>query len=394
MQGRLLAVRSSAVGEDGREASFAGQFDSVLGVRAEGIEEAVLRVWASAAGERALAYGAGPPEMAVIIQEMVDAEVAGVAFGLDPVSGNLDKAVVSSVFGLGEGLVSGLLDADTFHVDFTGGDEAADVEATIAASHLALRLDDAGGTVQIPLEVPPGGILRTLSDAEVRTIAQVARRLGEQFGAPQDIEWALSGGDRRLHILQARPITALPPAEGERRVWDNSNIVESYSGVTSPLTFSFALNVYEAVYRQFCEVVGVPRPLVERHRHVFANMLGLVRGRVYYNLLNWYRTLALLPGYAVNRAFMERMMGVREKLEDPPTLEATSGRGMDAIRMGRMVLRLIAHGLSNQQIGQALSISSFTVKTHVNRAMVKLDAHDRAQLVVFAYQARLVQSDE
>src|SRR5690606_23233297 len=118
---------------------------------------------------------------------------------------------------------------------------------------------------------------------------------------------------------------------------------------TSPLTFSFARSVYEEVYRQFCAVVGVPQTLIDQHRHVFANMLGMVRGRVYYNLLNWYRTLALLPGYSLNRAFMERMMGVREKLDDPPTLQATSGRGVDALRLARMVGRLLreSRGLSS-----------------------------------------------
>jgi phosphohistidine swiveling domain-containing protein len=329
----LLAVRSSAASEDGAHQSFAGQFDSVLGVRPAEVPDALLRVWASAGNEHALAYGSGATPMGVVIQRMVDAEVSGVAFGADPVSGRRDVVVVSAVFGLGEGLVSGEMDADSYRVDFSG--PAPVVTSTLAASREAIRMRAGGGTERVAVAGAA-----TLTEASVLEIAAAVRRVGEALGGPQDVEWSIAGG--RLYLLQARPITTLAAAvEGERRVWDNSNIVESYAGVTSPLTFSFALGVYEEVYRQFCSVVGVPRPLVEEHRHVFANMLGLVRGRVYYNLLNWYRTLALLPGYTTNRAFMERMMGVREKLADPPALAFTSGRAADAARLLRMVGRLV-----------------------------------------------------
>ena len=79
-------------------------------------------------------------------------------------------------------------------------------------------------------------------------------------------------------------------------VWDNSNIIESYSGITTPLTFSFARRGYEYAYREFCRLLGIPDAAVEARSEVFGCMLGLARGRVYYNLLNWYRLLALVPG--------------------------------------------------------------------------------------------------
>jgi phosphohistidine swiveling domain-containing protein len=365
----LLAVRSSALAEDGAAASFAGQFDTVLGVRAEGVMEAVVAVWASAGNEHALAYAGGATAMAVIVQRMVDARVAGVAFAVDPVSGDPDVAVVSAVWGLGEGLVSGDLDADTYRVRFTGG--APTVEVTAASKTHRIRLLPDGGSVReaLPAELDPEAA--TLTDEEAAEIATQVRKVGDALGGPQDVEWAISDGrERRLYLLQARPITTLPVAPtGERRVWDNSNIVESYAGITSPLTFSFARTVYEDVYRQFCAVVGVPQPLIDSHRHVFANMLGLVRGRVYYNLLNWYRTLALLPGYALNRSFMERMMGVREKLSDPPSLEATSGRGADAMRMARMVARLI-----RESRGLRRAVPAFHAR--IDRALAPLAGED------------------
>jgi rifampicin phosphotransferase len=370
VRGALLAVRSSTVAEDGAAASFAGQFDTVLGVRAaageDALWDAVRRVWASAFSAHAVAYrerhGGSAARMAVVLQRMVDARASGVAFSADPVRGDADTAVVSAVFGLGEGLVSGELDADTFRVSPTGV-----VGTEVAAKDRALRLQPDGGSAWT--DVPAADRTRpAVSEEEARRIAEAARRLAAHFGAPQDVEWALAedaDGARRLFILQARPITTLPAAnrpiaepgaergggaastaspvaDGERRIWDNSNIVESYSGVTTPLTFSFARSVYEEVYLQFCRLLGVSETLLAERRHVFANMLGLIDGRVYYNLLNWYRVLALLPGYTVNREFMERMMGVREKLDDPPAVPKVAGKWEDAGRTLRMLGRLIA----------------------------------------------------
>jgi pyruvate,water dikinase len=350
-----LAIRSSAVDEDGAAASFAGQFDSVLGVKMgpddTALWDALRRVWASAFNAHAAAYrqrhgdqAAAGPRMAVILQEMVDAAVSGVAFSADPVCGDRDTAVVSAVYGLGEGLVSGELDADTYRVRFVDS-RPAGVQREIVRKNRAVRMAPEGGTRLEPVPAPLSD-QPALTDEEAQQIAASARRLAQTFGGPQDVEWALAEpkeGMRRLFLLQTRAITTLPDAEGaggEARLWDNSNIVESYSGVTTPLTFSFARGVYEEVYRQFCRLMGVSEPLVEQHRHVFANMLGLVRGRIYYNLLNWYRALALLPGFSYNRAFMERMMGVSQKLENPPEPPRTAGRWTDLFRLVRMVLRM------------------------------------------------------
>jgi rifampicin phosphotransferase len=358
----VLAVRSSAVGEDAAGASFAGQFETVLGVAASdrhALRRAIATVWASASAERVLAYRGGasvePPRMAVILQELVDAEAAGVAFSADPITGDRSIAVVSAVRGLGESLVSGEEDGDSFRIRM-GGVEASVVEVRAARQERVLqRHGEATRWVEL---TPADTEAPAITADEAVAIARAACRIAVSLGAPQDVEWALERGGagalaavpgpaagpvppppRRLVILQARPITTLP--EGERRIWDNSNIVESYAGVTTPLTFSFARSVYEDVYRQFCGVMGVSDALIERNRDVFAHMLGLIRGRVYYNLLSWYRLLALLPGYAFNRAFMERMMGVREKLTDPPEPQLVAGKWTDLGRLVRMVFRMV-----------------------------------------------------
>jgi pyruvate,water dikinase len=197
-------------------------------------------------------------------------------------------------------------------------------------------------------EVPePQATQPALTDEQVLAIADLARQTSRHFGRPQDIEWAIQGGT--LYLLQSRPITtlaALPDPDGALTLWDNSNIVESYGGITTPLTFSFARRAYEEVYRQFCRIMGVPAAVIAGNDDVFRNMLGLVRGRIYYNLLSWYRLLAMLPGFQVNRGFMEQMMGVKEPLPDellarvlPPA--SRLGRIRDGVRLTGSVFGLM-----------------------------------------------------
>jgi pyruvate,water dikinase len=169
------------------------------------------------------------------------------------------------------------------------------------------------------------------------------------------LEWAIEDG--RLYVLQSRPITTLSrlaDPDGLAVLWDNANIVESYSGVTTPLTFSFARTAYEGVYRQFARLMSVPQRTIDENANTFRHMLGLLRGRVYYNLLNWYRVLAMLPGFQSNRRFMEQMMGVREPLPEPlaATLaaeyEAPSwfGRMTDRLQLALAAVRLAGRQLT------------------------------------------------
>ena len=187
----------------------------------------------------------------------------------------------------------------------------------------------------------------------------------------------MEGG--QLHLLQARPITTLAVGGTERVLWDNSNIVESYSGITTPLTFSFASRAYEAVYRELAMVLGVSRHRVDEQANVFRNMIGLIRGRIYYNLLNWYRALAMLPGFAMNRRFMEQMMGVDRALPRH-LVEAVAGttpmslpaRIVDGVR-----LIATAAGLIWKRLFLAGSIKRFTAR--VNEALGRPGARSRAR---------------
>lgn len=292
--GTLFAVRSSAVEEDSSGHSFAGQLSSFLNVPSSDLASRVIDVWRSAFTPSLYAYRrerglTGPPQLpAVLIQPMLAADAAGVAFSADPVSGRRGVAVVAAVRGLAGALVAGEVSGDNWQVDREG-------------KILQQELAEAGQPAIDP--------------SAVQAVAALARRCAAFFGAPQDIEWALAGGE--LFLLQSRPITtlaALPDPDGIYTLWDNSNIIESYGGMTTPLTYSFARRAYQAVYQELCRILGVSRAMIQANQGVFANMIGLVHGRIYYNLLNWYRVLALLPGFKANRRFMEQMMGVKESL--------------------------------------------------------------------------------
>lgn len=340
---RYFAVRSSALEEDGVAHSFAGQLDSFLFVPPERIPEKIEAVWRSGFSERILAYRrerglAGAPQPpAVLVQRMIDADAAGVAFSADPVTGRRGHAVVSAVFGLGTALVSGEADADTFTVDRGGGI----VTRTVVAKHSAHRAAPGTGEGVASVPVPAAQAEQpALSDEQVRAVAALARATAAYFGRPQDIEWACKEG--KLWLLQSRPITSLavlPDPDGELNLWDNANIAESYSGITTPLTFSFARGIYEAVYREFCRLMGVAERRIEAERDLFPRMLGLVEGRIYYNLISWYRLLALLPGFAVNRAFMEQMMGVKEGLPPEVLAKLTPAGGWAKFRDGLALAR-------------------------------------------------------
>lgn len=311
-----FAVRSSAVDEDGTEHSFAGQFESFLGVSKDQVPARVVDVWKSAFSQRIKAYRKEHDlgdcvAPAVIIQQLIHADSAGVAFAVDPVSGRWGQALVSSVWGFGDTLVDGESDADTFQVDQDGNIVDSQIGKKVVGSYLNHR-----GFEKITHNEQKAQ-KTSLNADQVAQVADLARYCSKVRGVPQDIEWAFESN--RLYLLQSRPITSLgrvPDPDGLVNIWDNSNIAESYGGVTTPLTYSFARSIYEDVYRQFCRIMGVPNHVIEANSETFKGLLGLMNGRMYYNLINWYKLLACFPGFTINREFMEQMMGVRKELGD------------------------------------------------------------------------------
>lgn len=365
--GGWLAVRSSAADEDGTEHSFAGQFESYLFVAPERVSEKIVGVWQSGFSGRILEYrrqkhlSLTPSPPAVVVQKMVNADAAGVAFSADPVTGRRGVAVVSAVFGLGSALVSGEADADTWKVDGSGKIIEHHIVEKKIAHRAAPDLPEGVRGESIPEGLKNRPVL---TEEQVQAVVALARRCAAHFGKPQDIEWAMEGG--HLYLLQSRPVTSLAgmvDPDGELNIWDNSNIAESYGGVTTPLTYSFARRAYEEVYRQFCRLMAVPPSRVAGNARVFHCMIGLIHGRVYYNLLNWYRVLAMLPGFALNRKFMEQMMGVKEPLPEELVREIGEVSTTDRLRDSLNLARTLA----------GLAVNHFTLSSRIREFYARLD---------------------
>ncbi|XP_065843613.1 rifampicin phosphotransferase-like [Oscarella lobularis] len=331
----FVAVRSSGTDEDSAAHSFAGQFETYLFQRgAEQVRGAVRRCWASCFSARVMQHrrDCGLPlagvKMAVVIQVMVNSEYSGVAFSrhpLKPMSSN--SSYVEAVYGLGEGLVGGKLSSDSYEVNR----DTLKVTKTLIEKDYQFLQAQGGGVEKAPVAADKKE-KSVLTDEQAVEICQLITALERELGRPQDFEYGFEKGV--LYCLQTRPILTLPPscffnlsAVGSLpTLWDNSNTVESYSGVTTPLTFSFASYVYGRVYTSSLLVAGVPETVVKRHEPFLRNMLGYVRGNIYYNLVNWYRCLACIPIGNTGK-FMDTMMGVKQSLEGD--LEQELGRIRD-----------------------------------------------------------------
>ncbi len=252
----VVAVRSSATAEDLPGHSFAGQYETVLGVTTlEGCFEAIKQCWASLWTERAYEYrrrnGIDHPqvEMAVIVQQQIEPEAAGVAFSVDPVTGSPSRMVIESCRGLGEALVSGQVSPDRILLRKKNLEL---IRQNLVASEPSLYLKSA------------------------QRLGRYVRRLEKRLGVPQDVEWAIRDGV--LWFLQARPITALPEPKPweDRQVWTNLNLGEVAPDVMTPMTYTVIMLMFEPLFVPVFRLFGA-----DARKHPPA---GLVAGRVYFNI--------------------------------------------------------------------------------------------------------------
>jgi phosphoenolpyruvate synthase/pyruvate phosphate dikinase len=236
------AVRSSATAEDLPTASFAGQQDTYLNVIGK---EAILRhigkCWASLFSERAIIYriqnGFDHRKvfLSVVVQKMVFPQAAGIMFTADPVTSNRKVVSIDASFGLGEALVSGLVDADIYKAR-----DGRIIEKKISTKKLAIYALKEGGTQQQAL-APEQQKTQTLADAQILQLAQTGHSIEAYFGCPQDIEWCLSEGE--FYILQSRPITTLYPLpdapDGKNHVYMSMGHQQMMTDAWKPLGLSF-----------------------------------------------------------------------------------------------------------------------------------------------------------
>jgi len=301
----LWAVRSSATNEDAAQASFAGVYRTHLGVPLNGISRAVQDLWASIWDERVFAYhersasNSIPPAMAVVIQPLLEAQVAGVAYSVHPLTGRMTQVMVNSVAGLAAALVDGRTTPDQYVVEIAENSQPIRIsERTIAGQTQALRVTGQG--LQ-PLPLPNEGSARaTLSDDQLFDLARVSKQIEKAFGHPVDLEWLYD--EHGLWLLQARPISGLA---GTRQLtnddceWSRANFKETLPELPSPLGLSFLEQFMERYILSPYRRLGclIPEGI---------SSVRTFKGRPYINVTLFYFLVVQLRG---NPSLLAEQMG-------------------------------------------------------------------------------------
>jgi len=256
-QGEGVAVRSSATAEDLPDLSFAGQQDTYLNIIGDKqLTEAVVDCWSSLWTARAIGYrirnhiSHEDASLAVVVQEMVQSDVSGVLFTANPLTGALDESVIDATFGLGEALVSGQVEPDHFVVKQNLDSTFSISNKTLGAKAVATRSKVGGGVESITEQSKSK---QTLTDDQIKQLAEIGQRIQKEYGAPQDIEWAFA--DHKLYILQSRGITSLFPVPkvsfDPLRVWISFGAVQGLVGPLTPIGQDTILHVAAGAGRMF-----------------------------------------------------------------------------------------------------------------------------------------------
>lgn len=247
-----VAVRSSATTEDLPELSFAGQQDTFLNVTTpRQFLRAVTGCWSSLYSARAISYRAqksvpGEPALAVVVQLMVEAEVSGVIFTANPLSGRRNEILINATFGLGEALVSGQVDPDQFIVDtqtreciskHAGAKEKQTLPKAGGGTHEKIINSKTDSTKRRTGKAPKTPRKLSLGGAMLQKLTETGLQIETEYGSPQDIEWAIAG--EQIYILQSRPVTSLFPVPvvsyDPLHLWISFGAVQGYLGPMSPL---------------------------------------------------------------------------------------------------------------------------------------------------------------
>ncbi|MGH3777599.1 MAG: PEP/pyruvate-binding domain-containing protein [Pseudonocardiaceae bacterium] len=367
-----VAVRSSATAEDLPWASFAGQQDTFLNiVGSDAVLDAVRRCWASLWTDRAVSYRTTngidhtTVRLAVVVQRMIDPEVAGVLFTADPVTGHRGHTVIDASPGLGEAVVSGTVNPDHFVVDAAG----TVLERRLGDKRVVVRSLPGGGTEQVAQ--PADTEQSCLSDTQIRDLTGLGQRVQAHYGAPQDIEWAVDGAGE-LWLTQARPITTLyplpAPPDGRLRVYLCVSLAQ---GLTRPIT-PMGIAAFRPIGSCMSELVfgsAVPDPVAgpaafaEAGQRAFVDVTPVLRSRVGRVLVP--RILDVMEARSA--------VVLRRLCDDPRLAEQTTSWWP----FSRRLLAVAARFRIPLQIGQAL-ISPAAARRRVDEVGQRL----RARLTV------------
>ena len=279
-----IAVRSSSTLEDTVDRSYAGQFNTVLDVSGQDeFIEALKTVFSS---KPSSAYSAEPGLIHAIAQEFVEPDVSGVIFSINPANGS-NEIVINAADGRGTNVVDGKQ----------------------AVQYFINRMDPSIYRVKNDEEIQT----KIITDQQIKTLCDLTIRIESLFFYPQDIEWAIKDGV--IYVLQARPITKI----SHLRLWDSSNISESFPGIVLPLTFSIAKKGYLLGYKAQASASGLGWSELEAHHRIFDSMVGIFNGRMYYNMLSWYKYISLFPGNKKNQRFLDDQIATQgQAIYQPP----------------------------------------------------------------------------
>lgn len=287
LSGDLFSVRSSSCVEDSAENSFAGQFDTFLNVERRDIAEKITECVCSLYNENVLIYmeqaglDIGLLKMNVIVQQMVNSDISGIIFTANP-QGILNESVIVAGRGLGENVVSDKIDTTSYYYSLTDDIYYYDGKENL------------------------------LSDEMVHKLIDISKIICNYIGKYIDIEFAIENGE--LFILQARPITTI--SDKSPILFDNSNIVESYPGLSLPLTVSFVDMVFAGVFKDTARRLLKNEKELKKRYNILENTVGTTNGRIYYNLNSWYSAIKFLPFSKKIIAVWQELVGVKYKEYD------------------------------------------------------------------------------
>lgn len=288
----LLAIRSSAAVEDRSDKSYAGYFHTEIAVKKKDLWKAFDRV-----REQLL----DQPNSGIIIQKFIPSDYAGVCF----MDVELKRSVINALPGICKPVVEGW---PCEHYELH---DREIIQQSVSGTYKTQVIED--------LEVVEKTEKAKVHIDKIMRVQRAVQKVCKTFGAPQDVEWGFYND--RLYILQTRPITrSIWNNHRDTMLFDSANVGESYSGVLSPLTATFAALIYGAVYRDLLFQSGVTPHRIKEHFKVFAKLVDVVYGRLYYRLDNWYRMMAFLPGYQANKRNLEEMLNlnISEQIDVSP----------------------------------------------------------------------------
>ncbi len=278
------AVRSSSNIEDGKNDSFAGQFDTYLNVEKEELNTKIIQCFKSLYNENVLDYLIEKKidimelKMNVIIQEMVQSDYSGIIFTANP-QGILNESVIVVGEGLGEEIVSDRIKTTSYFYNLT--DNLYYFE----------------------------GENNYLNKNQIEELIDISKNITNILGKYLDIEFGIS--NKKIYIFQARKITTVD--DSNPLILDNSNIVESYPGISLPLTISFVNSIYSGVFEGVSRRILKNEKELAKHTDVFKNMVGSANGRIYYKISNWYTIIKFLPFSKKIIPIWQEMLGVKNK---------------------------------------------------------------------------------